>query len=702
MSSPLKKLASGYEAEVDAVGKDEWSRHLQNFNDANIYQTWSYGSVRWGEQNLSHIILKKNGAVVSMVQARIVTLPVVNKGIAYIAWGPLWQLKDTGPDVENIRQILRALRNEYVIRRGYFLRMRPNLTEPEGRPVLQVFEEEQFSWQRSHYRTILIDLTQSADDLRKNLHRTWRQKLKSADKKNITVMEGVDDDLYQALLIPYNKMIARKQFVPGLDAEEFRIIQQDLPESLKMKIFVAEYQGEPIGSLLASFMGTKGIFILGGNNELGLKLGVSHLLPWRMILWMKQAGAHWCDLGGYNPDKNPGTARFKAGISGIDLRHAGQFEASAGFMNSLLVSAADFLKTITDRFNISLDRKQPSPSGHEKKTSKTPSQNVFHTLEERGFIQQVTVRDDIIRLLARPLTCYIGFDPTAKSLHVGSLVPIMALAHLQNSGHRIIVVIGGCTALVGDPSGKIEARPIMSRDEINRNAESIKKQLSRFIKFDKQKAIMVNNADWLRDLSYLDFLRKIGSHFSVNSMLAAESYRSRLEKGLNFIEFNYMLLQAYDFWHLYKHYNCRLQLGGNDQWGNILAGIDLTRRMEKAVVYGITFPLLTTSSGLKMGKTNTGAVWLNPTMTTPFDYYKYWINQDDSDIGRFLSLFTFLPAKKINELVSAQGSDIRVAKDVLAFEATKLCHSETEAVKARDAARQLLDKSRAAESDAVS
>ena len=315
--------------------------------------------------------------------------------------------------------------------------------------------------------------------------------------------------------------------------------------------------------------------------------------------------------------------------------------------------------------------------------------NVFDIFEERGFIEQVTDRKLLRQLLERPITCYIGFDPTASSFHLGSLVPIMALAHMQRAGHRPIALVGGGTTLVGDPSGKTEIRPIMSREEIDQNAEGIKAQLSRFIEFDRGKALMLNNADWLTVLNYIDFLRDIGRHFSVNRMLSAESYRLRLKTGLNFIEFNYMLLQAYDFWYLFKHYGCRLQMGGNDQWGNILAGVDLTRRLEREVIHCMTFPLITTSSGIKMGKTHKGAVWLDEEFTSPYEYYQYWINQDDRDIERFLALFTFLPMKEVRRLGSLKGADIRQAKEILAYEATKLCHGSQEAEKARSAALQL-------------
>ena len=327
-------------------------------------------------------------------------------------------------------------------------------------------------------------------------------------------------------------------------------------------------------------------------------------------------------------------------------------------------------------------------------------ENVYAILGERGFVEQVSDEKLVRELLSRPASCYIGFDPTASSFHVGSLVPIMALAHMQRCGHMPIAVVGGGTTLVGDPSGKTETRPIMTREEIDKNAVSIKEQLSRFIDVSEGRASMVNNADWLTPLNYIDFLRDIGRHFSVNRMLAAESYRARLETGLSFIEFNYMLLQAYDFWYLFKHHDCRLQMGGNDQWGNILAGADLIRRLEGEVAHALTFPLITTSSGVKMGKTHKGAVWLDPNLTPPYEYYQYWINQDDRDVERFLALFTFLPMDEVRRLGALPGEEIIHAKEVLAYETTGLCHGREEADKAKAATQQLfgLDASEFSES----
>ncbi len=327
--------------------------------------------------------------------------------------------------------------------------------------------------------------------------------------------------------------------------------------------------------------------------------------------------------------------------------------------------------------------------------------NVYDIFKERGFAEQVSDEDMVREMLSRPITCYIGFDPTAKSLHVGSLLPIMSLAHMQREGHRPIAVVGGGTSLVGDPSGKDQIRPVMTREEINSNAEGIKKQLSRFIDFTDDKALMLNNADWLVSLNYIDFLRDIGRHFSVNRMLTAESYRQRLETGLSFLEFNYMLLQAYDFWYLFKNYDCLLQMGGNDQWGNILAGADLTRRLEGKIIHALTFPLITTADGNKMGKTHRGAVWLDPELTSPYEYYQYWVNIDDRDVRRFLCYFTFLPMNEIDDLSKLKDENTRKAKDILAYEATKICHGRDAADGARSASRQLFKQEGGQDNEAI-
>jgi tyrosyl-tRNA synthetase len=317
--------------------------------------------------------------------------------------------------------------------------------------------------------------------------------------------------------------------------------------------------------------------------------------------------------------------------------------------------------------------------------------NLFDVLSERGFIEQASNAEATRALVEQPITCYVGFDPSADSFHVGHLVPIMALAHMQRHGHRPIAIMGGGTGMVGDPSDKDEMRRLLAVDQIDANLVNLKKQMARLLDFSEGQALMLNNADWLRPLNYLEFLRDIGRHFSVNRMLAAEGYRRRYESegGLSFLEFNYQLLQAYDFLHVFREYGCVLQAGGNDQWGNILAGVDLVRRVEGKQVYAVTYPLLTTNSGAKMGKTAEGAIWLDPDLLSPYEYYQYWINTEDADVGRFLSIFTFLPMERVRELGRLTGADIRQAKEVLAFEATKILHGELAARKARDTSRKL-------------
>lgn len=318
--------------------------------------------------------------------------------------------------------------------------------------------------------------------------------------------------------------------------------------------------------------------------------------------------------------------------------------------------------------------------------------NVYQTLLERGFIQQVTHEEPLIELLQNEqVTFYIGFDPTADSLHVGHFLAMIAMAHMQRAGHKPIALVGGGTAMVGDPSGKSDMRKMLTREQIEHNAECIKKQLGRLVDFSDGKAIMANNADWLMNLNYVEFLRDIGVHFSVNRMLTAECYKLRYEKGLTFLEFNYMLMQGYDFYVLHQKYGCTLQMGGDDQWSNILAGADLIRRKEGKPAYGLTFTLLTTSEGKKMGKTEAGALWLDPEKTSPYDFYQYWRNVADADVKKCLSLLTFLPMDEVNRLGALEGEKINEAKKVLAYEVTKLVHGEEEASKARSAAEALFE-----------
>ncbi len=314
---------------------------------------------------------------------------------------------------------------------------------------------------------------------------------------------------------------------------------------------------------------------------------------------------------------------------------------------------------------------------------------MLEELKERGFYQQSTHLEEIAKRLEKDrICCYIGFDPTADSMHVGHLIPLMGLAHMQRAGHRIIALMGGGTAMIGDPSGKTEIRKMLTEEQLQSNIEGMLPQFERFLDFSED-AVLINNTEWLRDLNYIDFLRDIGRHFSVNRMLSFETYKVRLDSGLSFLEFNYQLLQAYDFLELNRRYDCILQMGGDDQWANIISGTDLIRRVERKDAFGWTYPLLTTSSGKKMGKTEKGAVWLDPKRTSPYEYYQYWINTEDDDVERFLSLFTFLPMKEVMELGKLSGADIREAKQRLALETTAIIHGSENASKAQQASESL-------------
>ena len=317
-------------------------------------------------------------------------------------------------------------------------------------------------------------------------------------------------------------------------------------------------------------------------------------------------------------------------------------------------------------------------------------ENVFDWLKERGLVAQATNEEEIRTLLGKEkVTFYTGFDPTADSLHVGHFMQLIVMRKMQQAGHRPIVLLGGGTTMVGDPTGKTDMRKMLTKEQIQHNADCFKQQMSKFIDFSEGKALMVNNADWLLGLNYLDFLREIGVHFSVNKMLTAECFKTRLEKGLSFIEFNYMLMQSYDFLHLAREYDCKMEFGGNDQWSNIIGGVELNRRCDQREVYGMTFTLLTTREGKKMGKTEKGAVWLDPDKTSPYEFFQYWRNIDDAEVQNCLKLLTDVPVAEIDAIDMTSGPAINAAKERLAFELTGLVHSPEEAQKAMETARSL-------------
>ena len=317
------------------------------------------------------------------------------------------------------------------------------------------------------------------------------------------------------------------------------------------------------------------------------------------------------------------------------------------------------------------------------------STNVYDILKERGFLEQETHAEVRDLLGKEKVTFYIGFDATADSLTAGHFLTIMAMKHMQNAGHRPIALLGGGTTMIGDPSGKSDMRSMLTRETIEHNAERFHEQLSHFIDFSDGKAIVANNADWLLDLNYVQLLREVGVHFSVNRMLTAECYKQRMERGLTFFEYNYMIMQSYDFWKLNQLYNCQLEMGGNDQWSNIIGGVELIRRKEQKPAFGLTFKLLTTSEGIKMGKTMKGALWLDPNKTSPYEVYQYWRNIEDVQVEECLGLLTFLPMEDVRRLGALEGADINKAKEVLAYETTKIVHGQEEAEKAQVAAKSI-------------
>ena len=323
---------------------------------------------------------------------------------------------------------------------------------------------------------------------------------------------------------------------------------------------------------------------------------------------------------------------------------------------------------------------------------------VFEELQKRGLLAQLTDEEEIKELINNgKATFYIGFDPTADSLHVGHFMALCLMKRLQMAGNKPIALIGGGTAMIGDPSGRTDMRSMMTKETIEHNCECFKKQMSRFIDFSDRKALMVNNADWLMDLNYIEFIRDIGAHFSVNRMLSAECYKQRMEKGLSFLEFNYMIMQSYDFLSLYERYGCNMQFGGDDQWSNMLGGTELIRRKLGKDAYAMTITLLLNSEGKKMGKTQKGAVWLDPNKTSPFEFYQYWRNVADADVLKCLRMLTFLPLEQIEEMDKWEGSELNKAKEILAFELTKLVHGEEEAAKAQESARALFSGGNAAD-----
>jgi lipid II:glycine glycyltransferase (peptidoglycan interpeptide bridge formation enzyme) len=353
----MKTLTPGYHAEVDQIERTEWSELLSRFEDAILYQTWSYGALRWGVDNISHLVLRREGEIVAAAQSRIMKLPVMGRGIAYITWGPVWRLRGKEKDLENLRQMIRALREEYAVHRGLLLRVLPNEIDGEADTdaIRSILQAEGFRRTANYHRTLLLDLAPSKEQLRKNLAQRWRRELSVAERKGLKLLEGTGDELYEAFSSLYDEMLARKKFVPGVNFNEFRVIQKDLPDPLKMKIMVCEYEGQPVAGTVSSLIGNTGIYLLGATGNNGTKVRGSYLLQWRMIEWLKDCGARWYDLNGIDPEKNPGTYHFKVGISRREARHIGQFDACQSPISSLLVKSGDQLRATSEKIKSALN-----------------------------------------------------------------------------------------------------------------------------------------------------------------------------------------------------------------------------------------------------------------------------------------------------------------------------------------------------------
>jgi lipid II:glycine glycyltransferase (peptidoglycan interpeptide bridge formation enzyme) len=364
-----KTLNSKYNVEVDMIEKCEWYEALMNFNDATIYQTWSYGSVRWGESKLSHLVLKKDGEIVGLAQVIIIKIPLINAGIGYIPWGPIWQKKDAASDFESISYLIKALRKEYVVKRKLLLRITPNAINEDHDFICEILKKEGFILKSSPYRTLLIDLSLSMEELYKGSARRWRRALKTSEQKGLKVIEGTENHLYEVFKILYTEMVERKGFLPGINIYEFQEIQKDLPTPFKMKIMICEHEGKAIAALIASLIGQKGIGLLGATATSGMNLGGFQLLNWRMIHWMKENGAVRYDFGGYNPIKNPGTASFKEGLPGKDVLHIGQFEACENLLSSFIVVWAERFSSIYNKIKLTFFKNSHSKeSGKHKGT----------------------------------------------------------------------------------------------------------------------------------------------------------------------------------------------------------------------------------------------------------------------------------------------------------------------------------------------
>ena len=638
----------GYSVEIDQISKEDWSQYIIQFEDASIYQTWSYGAVRWGEKNLSHIVLKQLNKVKSLAQVSIKKLPLIGAGLAYIPWGPLWRKRGEDNSSECLMQILRAIKEEYVIKRGLFLKMAPNEIEDSASQVRQIIEREGFDWKSHHYRTILLDLDYPLEEIRNKLNKKWGDKLVAAEDKNLKIKEGTGNDLYESMCIPYQEMLQRKQFLPGVSINEFKLIQKDLPVHLKMRIMVCYFEGRPIASLLGSSIGAKGILILGGNNEMSLKLGGSHLLPWRMIEWMKTSGAKMCDLGGYDPIRNPKTAHFKEGVSGRDVRHVGQFEGCQN-LNSLIIGKLGF--TISKSLNrsklgiLSLINKLKIKTKIGRKVIK---KNLFSTLTERGFISQTSNIDMVKKLLDEPITFCMHFNSVINNFCVKDLVAVMFIVRMQKEGHRPLIVVEGIDTLFGSIGKDNERNKTEMLHKSSENVETVRQFLSQFIDFTEGRGIYVDLAYWLTDLRYAELLSEI---------------QKQNPKGWkDVLENRSIPLGNYETWYFYNHHYCQLFVDYDSNWDNLLKKINIPLKKKGPQLYGLSIPSFRSGSFPRTNMNEKNEQYLDLTRHQKKDFYDLFICGNENDANQLLPFLTFIPMSKINKVRSIKHNRNAIGK----------------------------------------
>ncbi|HET6489002.1 MAG TPA: GNAT family N-acetyltransferase [Syntrophales bacterium] len=547
-----------------------------------MYHTWSYGAVHWGENRTSRIVLKRGGEIVAMTQAAIRRVPIAGAGIAYVPWGPIWRRRGRTPDEEVFRAAIRSLRHEYARKRGLLLRMTPGEPAEGGESIRAILEQEGFRRSGDSDRTILVDLRPPLEEIRRKLSKQWKFKLGIAEKKDVELIEGTDDGgLYDRLCEPYRETLIRKKFIPGSDIEEYRAVQKGLPVGHKMRIMVCLQEGQAMASLMASFLGSRGILIAGGNNERGMRHGFNYLLIWRMIERMKGAGLRWCDLGGYNPERNPGTAHFKAGLPGVDTKHIGTYECcetvvskvAVGVGSCLLQAARDFKsreKSIRNRFGF---------------PGRSMSNDVFDAIKRSGYRVEATDEARVRELLEKPISCYVGMDMQQDPAGEESRTLLTVISHLQKAGHQVYISL--CLrseGQTGDPvtgAGRSDANETTGK----MSCDHWRGHLSEFIDIDRGSVVFIDEAYWMEEGRYRRFLkyRKYCSEQPDRS----HARRSRLNDSVGFIETDRALDRGYDFWLMYNMHDCLLQIGNREEWSDIVAGCRLIRRVEGISVQGM-------------------------------------------------------------------------------------------------------------------